>query len=231
MKDVELVLRFICFYKRIYINYNPPSKAWMNDFMRENRNIDEIDEKKIREAFMRAVTNAKTLFGNHAFKRYYASNFEKQQQGWNDKAVVVSLFEVTMDSMARMDTTVLMRHLDALREAIIDLMSTNEKFINSISRASADKVAVNTRFQIWNEVVEKIIKDDKAETRCFSFALKKQLYEQNPTCSICGQHISTIDDCAIDHIDQYWMGGRTIPSNARLAHRFCNCSRSKYDKD
>ena len=46
----------------------------------------------------------------------------------------------------------------------------------------------------------------------FSFALKKALYDDNPICSLssCGQKIMNIDDVAIDHIEQYWMGGATV---------------------
>ena len=228
MKDVELALRFISFYTKSYINYMPPSKTWMNDVMRENRNLDDIQAKRIRDAFKRAVTNTKTLFGEHAFKRFSIGNKENQDGTWND-TVVVSLYEVTMDSMARIDTSVLMRHLDALREALINLIATNDDFILSITRASADRGSVNTRFRLWNEVVESIIKDDRADARCFSKALKQRLYDTDPTCAICGQHISCLDDAAVDHIEQYWAGGKTIPENARLAHRYCNCARSKND--
>ncbi|HET6494136.1 MAG TPA: HNH endonuclease [Thermoleophilia bacterium] len=45
---------------------------------------------------------------------------------------------------------------------------------------------------------------------------------------MCGQQISDVDDAAVDHIEQYWRGGQTIPDNARLAHRHCNWSRSRH---
>lgn len=229
MKDVELVLRFISFYTKSYINYTPPSKAWMNDVMRENRNLDDIQAKKLREAFKKAIANTRTLLGDHAFERYYIGTEDNQDGYWDDKSVNVSLFEITMDSMARLDSTILMRHLDSIREAFINLISTDSDFILAISRASADRQAVNIRFRKWNDILEQIIKDDKEEQRCFSWELKKKLYDANPICAICGQHISSIDDCAVDHIEQYWMGGKTIPENARLTHRYCNCSRSKND--
>jgi len=34
---------------------------------------------------------------------------------------------------------------------------------------------------------------------------------------------------AVDHIEMYWKGGKTIPENARLTHRYCNWARSKKD--
>ena len=57
--------------------------------------------------------------------------------------------------------------------------------------------------------------------------MKKQLWQQNPICGLCGNTIHELDDAAIDHIQQYWHGGKTIPENARLAHRFCNNSRAR----
>ena len=43
-----------------------------------------------------------------------------------------------------------------------------------------------------------------------------------PVCMIAGNH-----DSAEDHIEQYWQGGRTIPENARLTHRYCNSTRTR----
>ena len=229
MKDIELVLRFISFYAETYINYTPPSKAFMNEVMRKYRNADDTTLRKFREAFKRAVANTKTLFGDHAFRRFNRGTEGHPNGEWEQKAINVSLFEITMDSMARIQPNVLMRHLDQIREAFIELVTSNADFINATSRASADKRAVQMRFKLWNDILESIVQNDTAEERCVSLELKQELYNANPTCAICGQHISCLDDCAVDHIEQYWMGGRTIPENARLAHRYCNCARPKTD--
>ncbi|HOO52398.1 MAG TPA: hypothetical protein PLK94_14045 [Alphaproteobacteria bacterium] len=34
----------------------------------------------------------------------------------------------------------------------------------------------------------------------------------------------------MDHIEQYWTGGKTIPENARLTHRYCNMARPRNDR-
>jgi hypothetical protein len=57
--------------------------------------------------------------------------------------------------------------------------------------------------------------------------LKEELYKNDSTCAICNQKINNIDDTNIDHIEQYWKGGKTIPENARLTHRYCNLARSR----
>lgn len=229
MKDVELVLRFLSFYRKTYINYTPPSKSFLNDMMRECRMMQEADLKKMREAFKRAVLNTRSLFGDHAFRRFYMGTEDSKEGYWDKKIFNVSLFEMTMDSMARIDSNVLMRHLDELREGLITLMSTDQEFMLSISRASADRAQVVYRFKKWDDVVDSIIKDDKAAIRCFPYELKKRLFDANPVCAICGQQITCIDDAAVDHIEQYWTGGKTDPENARLAHRYCNCARNKND--
>lgn len=227
MTDVELVLRFVSFYKNTYINYKSPIKMFLNETMRTNKNIDEIEKKKIKDAFKRAVTNLTSLLGENSFRRF---KFIDKEGVWEKSRLNVALFDILMDSMARLDTTVLMRHLDAIKEAYIDLMVSNQEFIDSIMINTSDTPVVSKRFKIWNSVLDSIIEDDKVETRCFTKAFKQKLFDTDPTCTICNQNINSVDDAAVDHIEQYWMGGKTIPENARLTHRYCNWSRARKEK-
>ncbi|HEY3719824.1 MAG TPA: HNH endonuclease signature motif containing protein [Roseiarcus sp.] len=55
--------------------------------------------------------------------------------------------------------------------------------------------------------------------------MKKRLYDADSSCAICSQHIQSPYDAEIDHIVHYWRGGRTVPENARLTHRYCNRQR------
>jgi hypothetical protein len=57
--------------------------------------------------------------------------------------------------------------------------------------------------------------------------LKEEMYQKSSTCGLCGQHIADLDDAALDHNKMYWLGGETVPENARLAHRFCNWARPR----
>lgn len=227
MTDVELVLRFISFYKNTYINYKSPIKMFLNDTMRVNMNIDESEKKRIREAFKCAVTNLTSLLGENSFRRF---KIVDKDGTWEKNRLNVALFDILMDSMARINTSVLYRHLDVIKEAFIDLMVSNQEFIDSIMINTSDTPVVTKRFKIWNSVLDSIIGDDKIETRCFTKAFKQTLFDSNPTCAICNQNINSIDDAAVDHIEQYWMGGKTIPENARLTHRYCNWSRSRKER-
>ena len=87
--------------------------------------------------------------------------------------------------------------------------------------------AVTKRFDKWRLALQGIIGIGQKEPRCFSRQLKESMFQDNPICAICDNRISVIDDAAIDHIKQYWEGGKTIPENARLAHRYCNWARPR----
>ena len=230
MQDVEFVLRFISFYLYGYQNYKPPIKTFLNETMRKQRNADPQDLENISGAFKNAVTNLNSLLGADCFKRFKIGEGGNKDGGWEKNRLNVALYDILMDSMSRLEPSVLYRHLDALREAYISLMCENNEFIDSITINTSDKPVVQKRFSIWNKVLSSVINDDNLETRCFSRELKEKLYKQNPTCEICKQHISSIDDSALDHIQQYWLGGRTIPENARLVHRYCNSARKRKEE-
>jgi hypothetical protein len=132
-----------------------------------------------------------------------------------------------MYTFAREDKNIVYQNLDAIREVLIYLMTENEEFIASIELSTSSLQAVTKRFDLWRLSLQEIIGLGKKEARCFSLQLKQVLFNSNSTCAICGQKILEIDDSAIDHIKQYWTGGKTIPENARLTHRYCNWARPR----
>lgn len=119
--------------------------------------------------------------------------------------------------------------LDAIREGLIDLMTTNQVFIDSITLGTSEGDRVANRFDLVRQLVDDLLQGHRPQPRCFTYQLKEALYNENSTCAICDQKINHMDDEAVDHIEQYWKGGQTIPENARLTHRFCNLSRPRND--
>src|SRR5439155_350984 len=81
----------------------------------------------------------------------------------------------------------------------------------------------------WRAALRQVLDSAAAEPRCFQRSFKDQLWRTDPICALCGQRIQTVDDAAVDHIVHYWCGGKTVPSNARLAHRYCNGRRGAGD--
>ncbi len=235
MNDVELVLRFAAFYHATYLKYNAPIKKFLNDEMDDYRDdkITQKDKDELRDAFKNTISIIRSLFdtptGTHAFKRFYAGNDKNHNGRWEEKKFNASLYDVLMYTFAKADKNTVYQNLDAIREAFIDLMSSDIDFIASIELSTSSNKAVTTRFDKWRLTLQNIIGIDNKEQRCFSNQLKKQLFENNSTCAICGQQIKNVDDSAVDHITQYWQGGKTIPENARLTHRYCNWSRPRKD--
>lgn len=227
MRDVELVLRFASFLHSTYINYKPPIKKFLNSDMEKYRSISEKDAQNLKTAFKNSISIIKSLLNENAFKRFHKGN-ERQPDGyWEKKQFNASLYDILMDSFARLDKNTVYQYLDSIREAYIELMTNDQEFIDSIELSTSSTQAIQTRFKKWDAAINNIFNVSHREPRFFSYHLKKQLFDTNSTCTICNQRIIDIDDSSVDHIDQYWTGGKTIPENARLTHKYCNFARSR----
>lgn len=225
-KDVELILRFLWFYDKTYLKYNPPIKNRINEFMKEYQNADDKKLDEFLEKFKTSVELTKETFGLNAFRRFYRGNDTKPTGYWETK-LNVSLFEIIMWGFSRYSKHDVMSVKDNIRDALIFLMTTDDEFIRSIEISTASKEAVNIRHEKWKDTLNQIIGVPKAGVRFFSSTLKKDLLEkQHETCPICKTSILNIDDAHIDHVRPYWMGGESIPENAQLLHRYCNLKKS-----
>lgn len=227
MKDVELVLRFSAFFHATYLNYKPPMKAFLNAEARKYQHIGEDDAEQLRVAFKNACQILRSMFGGNSFKRFYKGTDGDRSGYWEPKRFNASLYDILMYTFAREDKNVIYQNLDSIREALIHLMTENEEFIDSIELSTSSLQAVTKRFDLWRFALQDIVGVGRKEPRCFSAQLKKSLFDRNCTCAICDQAIQEIDDAAVDHIKQYWTGGKTIPENARLTHRYCNWARPR----
>ena len=227
MLDFEYVLRFAAFYHGGYLSYKSSMKAFLNNDMEQYRNISEKDSKNLIKAFKNSTSLIYTLFTGNAFKRFQIGD-ERNVNGKFGKQINNALFDVIMWYFHDKTKNQIMQCSDSIREAIVDLISTNQEFINTIEMGTSSKKQITKRFDIFREHIDKVLTENsKKQVRCFSLELKEKLFNTNSTCTICNQKIHELDDSHIDHIQQYWLGGETIESNARLTHRYCNLSRSK----
>ena len=232
MYDRELVLHFLAFYNQTYLKYKPPMKQFLNREMENNRNISEEKIKELRRVFKETVSMVKSVFGDKAFRRFIPGDKKDPNGRWEIRKINVGLFEIIMFGFSRYNKNQIIPLSDVIREELLHMMTSDKEFIDSVSGSGTTSTAkVTTRFKKWLDALEKIVGMPKTEPRTFSWELKKQLYEQNPVCAICGNKIMVIDDAAIDHIEHYWRGGKTIPSNARLVHRYCNLKRGGRNND
>lgn len=223
MQDVELVLRFLTFFEMTYLKYKPPMKHFLSSFMKKNQEADDYKLEEFRTAFRKSVLLVRSVFGDHAF---FLFSIKDDKVGRYENVINKGLFDVLMNGFTRYEQNQIMPYKDALKEELFWLMTDHKGFIESITGAGTDnKTKLDKKYRIWLESLEKTIGFPTTEPRRFSWELKYQLYNSTPVCSICHQKIESVDDSEVDHIEFYWRGGKTIPENARLAHRFCNRSR------
>jgi hypothetical protein len=222
MVDRELILRFFAFWHNTYLRYEPPMKSFLNNEMSRFRNLNEEEKEKMRKLFKKSIDLTETVFGENSFRRFQVGNETDPNGMWEKRKINKALFDIVMYGFVDYEKHQIVPNSDAIREELIWLMTHDQEFIDSITLSTNDKSRVLTRFEKWLGALRKIVGYPQKEPRNFSLEIKKTLYQNNPTCRICGQKIHELDDAEVDHVDFYWRGGKTILSNARLVHRYCN---------
>jgi HNH endonuclease len=139
----------------------------------------------------------------------------------------VAVFQVIAVSFTKYEASHATRNADAIFEEYLDLLSVDSRWVDSVSKSTGDTERIKYAFETWNNRLEAVMRASQSnnKTRCFSLALKKEMFTQSPVCAICKQQIRLVNDAALDHEQHYWRGGRTVPENARLVHRVCNLGR------
>jgi len=225
MLDRELILRFFSIFHKTYLRYEQPMKIFLNDEMRERMNLSDSEKAELKNTFKKSVELTRLIFGKNAFKRFIAGNEKDPNGTWEGRRINKALFDVVMYGFTDYEKHQIVPKIDAIREEMIWLMTHDQGFIDAIMISTNDKSKVLERFEKWMKSLRDIVGYPVKEPRAFSSAIKKGLYDSNNVCRICEQEIRFIDDSEVDHVDFYWRGGKTIPANARLVHRFCNRQR------
>lgn len=224
--EQELVLRFASFYFNTYQGYYGPVKQFMNDTLEKYRNIPPRDEVRLRADFRNSIQIIRYLFGKSAFKRFYRGDEKNKNGKWESGQFNVALFDILMYSFAKQNITKVLQHKDRIDEALIDLMTTDQEFIDSIEMTTGSKIIVATRFEKWCKALQMILDKGVNMPGTFNYSLKYELFTDNSTCTLCGNTISIFDDSTLVNMPNYWVGDKLIPDQARLAHRYCKYSKS-----
>ena len=224
MQDAELVLRFLAFQERTYLNYSGAMKSFLNDFMNDFRNVSPEKAAHFEAIFKQAASLSFSVFGPNAFRKFSLGSKNNPSGGWESQ-LNRPLFDIVMWGFTRFEKNQVIAKSDAIRDALVDLVTNSSVFLDTITSAVGDKGKTQFRFEIWNDTLKEIISETPAK-RYFDSGVRRRLFEENATCAICGQMIHTIDDAHVDHIVPFSKGGPTQEANAQLSHRFCNQSKS-----
>lgn len=223
MQDRQLVLRFFAMWRNTHLRYRGPMTQFMNHEMQEHRFDVESEIEKLRKIFEQAIQCAWDVFGERAFRRYTPGEGDDPNGKWEATGKLnIALWDTLMYVFTYYERRQIIPVADALREEFLDMFVSDPTFVDYIGRTTDKPDRVRYRAEAWKSRVDRLVSIPAHETRNFSSGLKKQLYISDPSCRICQQQIQSVDDAEVDHIKHYWRGGATIPSNARLTHRFCN---------
>lgn len=228
MKDRTFVLRFLAFYERTHGKCRNGLKKFLNEFLDTYRNPSDEKLREYREVFKRCVKAAQTVFGSDGFRLKKEKTGTSRSLGeWSTRANV-AIFQCIATSFATHRSGEITKNADNIREEYLDLISEDNKWVDYVRRATGETSRLDYVFETWRRRLGEVLRNDGTEGqggRLFSRQLKKEFFDQSPTCAICGNEITLLDDAVVDHVEHYWRGGRTLPENARLAHRYCNLER------
>lgn len=217
-----MILRFLALSEKSYLNYQPSMKQFCNKELRDNRHLTDEKSDEYRKRFLHCIDLVKVVFGNTAFRRYTPMTKEKEKGNWTTTRINMALFDIQMCGFVNYSKNAILSKANFIREAILELMTNNQDFIDSILIQTSNKEVLKKRFKIWTEKLEEIIGDNSYQQRIFPFSVKQELFDKNPLCAISKQRILAIEDSEVDHIIPFSKGGKTEIENAQLVLRYFN---------
>lgn len=224
MKGEEMALRFFTFYNRNIDTIRTYDGA-LNDELRNNQNMNEKFILERKQLFRDALSMCTQVFGPNPFRLWGNGRNDVNPNGNWVASLNSVVFEVLMTSLILHPKPIIVKNADGIREEFIDLLSTDQFMVDSLTLGTNSREKMLYRHNTWRNRLRVIVGSTEIEPRLFTLSFKKSLFQTDPTCALCHQAIHGVDDAAVDHIEHYWRGGQTIPENARLTHRYCNSRR------
>ena len=218
----EMILRFFAFTNRIDY-YAGNLKRFLNEYMATYAPKDQMQIKAQAALFRQTMQNVYIVFGPNAGRLYSTGTEDRPTpEGKWDTRFSISAFDIQASALLGYTPNKVQMAAEQIREAYIFYLLTNPQVRLAISRQPAGKAATKLRWIGFKAEVQDILSTTVVEPRFFSFDVRRQLYDASPMCAICNNQIHSFDDSTVDHIQPYSKGGKTVLTNAQLAHRSCN---------
>jgi hypothetical protein len=154
MADREVVLRFCAFLLLENLEEYGNSES-MDVFLTEaNEKLDRMSQPELdslRQSFDKALQNAQSLFGKHAFRKWPASEKKDLSRNPFNKA----FFEALTVGLARYDWPRLEPRREEIVKAARQVMRADRAFNDAISFGTGALRKVRLRFLMVREILEK----------------------------------------------------------------------------
>ncbi|MGV3458620.1 DUF262 domain-containing protein [Sphingomonas sp.] len=131
LKDIELILRFMAFYESID-KYKSPMKHFLNDYMKEKRNLSDAQLRELGEVFIRTVGFVARSLGARAFRP--------------DRSLNTAVFDAVASALAHRLAGKTEPAHDRAFLAYNELLR-NDRFVEGYIRSTADEENVKKRME------------------------------------------------------------------------------------
>jgi hypothetical protein len=152
--DAEVVIRMlaiITYRDDIDNKYKSSMKLLINDFMKENRNKDEISITELSNVFELTMDKIYHVFGDKTFKRYQGNEVEKTLNR--------SIMDCLACTFVNYDNNNLISKKVEIIKLMDDMLNTeNESYVNqnngmsfrdSVTKWTSSKSVLKTRVDLW----------------------------------------------------------------------------------
>jgi hypothetical protein len=222
----EMILRFFAFANRLS-EYKGKLKSFLNDYMAKYAARGDADIRSQANMFRQTMQNVWTVFGENSGRLYSTGTEDRPTiEGRWEAKFSISALDIQASALAGRNSGTVQNAAEQIRELYVFYLLTQPQVRLAISRQPAGTAATKLRWTGFKTLVDNLLEGTAVEPRFFTFEFRRRLFENDPTCRICGNQIHTLEDSTVDHVHPYSRGGRTVPENAQLAHRSCNARKA-----
>lgn len=194
------------------------AKGELEVFLTNFRDIVPNESSKLKSKFRKTMKNLIEIFPK--------ADLEVSQ--YRKRTHFISLFLATG---LLIPEYYVVNEVEQLREDLLDFIENQpDAYKESVLGAIRQKAKREARVKMLQKILLKHAKKLDIK-RFFDEELKQKLWRQSKPkhlCQICKRGIRGYQDAVVDHIEPWAKGGKTVESNAQLAHKTCN--KRKTDK-
>ena len=218
----EMILRFFAFANRLG-DYKGKLKSFLNDFMGKYAPKGDDDIRSQANVFRQTMLNVWNVFGENSARLYNTgTEVRPAVEGKWEPKFSISALDIQASALVGQHPGKVQAAAEQIRELYVFHLLTQPQVRMAISRQPAGTAATKLRWTGFKTQVQTILDGTNVEPRFYTYEFRRQLFQTDPSCKLCGNQIHVFEDSTVDHKHPYSRGGRTVPENAQLAHRSCN---------
>ena len=153
MIDREFITRFLAFRIKPVSEYKPDMDTYMNQRMRELRDLPSEERESIRCSFISGMQLAKDIFGEYAFRKI----FDPNERRYPINKALFEVWSVELSKLTHEECDRLRAQKEGVFHSFINLMNSDKTFVASITTSTGDKARVSYRYAKIEKIINNIL--------------------------------------------------------------------------